>query len=297
MNGYQLRILARHGYSARKPCRSADVCPSLSLTNLFGATPAQRPAQVSRLLQALPRNFAEAVVSPDRQTGTIAFLVRSMPLSKQRDLIDDMRSQLDPPKGVEAELAGPPVLAAEARSDMQSSRRLLAIGGVMAVLAVLLMSLGSFRAALGPLIPVAGATGWAGLVAYVSGIPLNALSVVLPVVTVAVTAGLGLIVSDLYRKDRERGLAPDAALGRAYDLVRWPLFACAVVTIAGFAALAPSDFRMLRDFGIVGVADLVVVLAASALVLPAALIWVEQAAPIAVPRTLPLVARRARRES
>jgi len=297
MNRYQGRILARHGYSARKPCRSAELCPSLSLTNLFGATPAQNPAQVNRLLRALPRNFAQAVISRDGHTGTIAFLVRTMPISKQRKLIDDMRSQLDPPEGVDAELAGPPVLAAEARSDMQSSRRLLALGAVMAVFAILLMSLGSFRAALGPVIPVALATGWSGLVAFVSGVPLNALSAVLPALVAAVTAGLGLILSDRYRSDRARGLTPDSLLARTYELSRWPLLACAAVAIAGFAALVPSDIRMLRDFGIVGVADLVVVLAAAALVLPAALIWVEQAAPVALPRTLPLVARRARRES
>jgi predicted RND superfamily exporter protein len=297
MNQYQRRILARHGYSAKKPCSAADVCPSLSLTNLFGATPAQRPSDVRRLLQQLPRNFEEAVISPERETGTIAFLVRAMPLSRQRDLIDDMRAQLDPPKGVSAELAGPPVLAAEARSDMQSSRRLIALGGVMAVLAVLLMSLGSFRAALGPLLPVAAATGWAGLIAYLSGVPLNALSAVLPVVVLAVTAGLALVVSDRYRRDRASGLASEAALARAYGLVRRPLLACAVVATAGFAALVPNDFRMLRDFGIVGLADLLIVLAASALVLPAALVWVEQISPLRLPRITPPVARRARRES
>jgi hypothetical protein len=59
----------------------------------------------------------------------------------------------------------------------------------------------------------------------------------------------------------------------------------------------PSDIRMLRDFGVVGVADLVVVLAAAALVLPAALTWAEQAAPATLPRMLPLAARRARRGS
>jgi uncharacterized protein len=297
MNGYQRRVLGRHGYSAKKPCRSAEVCPSLSLTNLFGATPAQKPAQIQSLLRALPRNFAEAVISPDGRTGTISFLVRDAPISKQRELIDDMRSQLDPPKGVEAELAGPPVIAAEARSDLQSSRRLVALGSVMAVLAVLLMSLGSFRAALGPVIAVALATGWAGLVAFVSGVPLNALSAVLPALVVAVTAGVGLILSDRYRHDRARGLAPDRALVRAHELLRWPLLSCAVVTVAAFAALVPSDIRMLRDFGIVGVADLLVALAAAALVLPSALIWVEQAAPITLPRTFPLVARRVRRGS
>jgi hypothetical protein len=195
----------------------------------------------------------------------------------------------------------------------------------MGALAVLLMSFGSFRAALGPVIAVALATGWSGLVVFVSGIPLNALSAVLPALVVAVITGFGFVLSARYRRDRAGGLAPDSAVARAYELMRWPLLACAVVAVAGFAALVPSDIRLLRDFGVVGAADLAVVLVAAALVLPAALIWAEQVAPVTLPRTrneatrlarklgarvrtrtatfgrrlrrLPIAARRARRES
>ena len=52
--------------------------------------------------------------------------------------------------------------------------------------------------------------------------------------------------------------------------------------IAGFAALAASDIRMLRDFGIVTVVDLTVSLVGVMLVLPAALIWAEQHGPFAM---------------
>jgi predicted RND superfamily exporter protein len=49
-----------------------------------------------------------------------------------------------------------------------------------------------------------------------------------------------------------------------------------VTAIAGFAALAATDIRMLRDFGLVTVADLAVALAGVMLVLPAALVWAEE---------------------
>jgi predicted RND superfamily exporter protein len=48
-----------------------------------------------------------------------------------------------------------------------------------------------------------------------------------------------------------------------------------VTAIAGFAALAATDIRMLRDFGLVTVADLAVALIGVMLVLPATLVWVE----------------------
>jgi predicted RND superfamily exporter protein len=49
-----------------------------------------------------------------------------------------------------------------------------------------------------------------------------------------------------------------------------------VTAIAGFAALAATDIRMLRDFGLVTVADLGVALIGVMLVLPAALVWAEE---------------------
>ncbi len=54
------------------------------------------------------------------------------------------------------------------------------------------------------------------------------------------------------------------------------MLASGVTAIAGFAALAATDIRMLRDFGLVTVADLAVALAGVLLVLPAALVWAEE---------------------
>ena len=52
--------------------------------------------------------------------------------------------------------------------------------------------------------------------------------------------------------------------------------ASGVTAIAGFAVLAASDIRMLRDFGILTVVDLSVSLLGVMLVLPAALVWASR---------------------
>jgi uncharacterized protein len=147
------------------------------------------------------------------------------------------------------------------------------------------MAHGSFRPVLGPIVLAAFATGWTALVVYLLGIPINALSAALPALAVAVTGGLGFLVSDRYRRGRDDGLGPDAVLARGYRAMRTPLLASTAAAIVGFAALAPSDMRMLRDFGVDGAIAFAVVLAASTLVLPAALVWAELAAPVALPRT------------
>ena len=66
------------------------------------------------------------MITPNRQNATLAFGIRLMPLAKQQRVIDYMRSQLHPPPGVSAQLAGLPVLAAQANDALSSLvRRLL----------------------------------------------------------------------------------------------------------------------------------------------------------------------------
>ena len=66
------------------------------------------------------------------------------------------------------------------------------------------------------------------------------------------------------------------ALRRAYARTGAAVLASGTTAIMGFAALIPSEIRMLRDFGFVTVVDLGVALAGVMLVLPAALVWAEQ---------------------
>jgi uncharacterized membrane protein YdfJ with MMPL/SSD domain len=54
------------------------------------------------------------------------------------------------------------------------------------------------------------------------------------------------------------------------------VLASGITATAGFAALAFTDIRMLREFGLVTVVDLAVALAGVLLVLPAALVWAEE---------------------
>ena len=42
MSSYQRRVLRQNGFRAGRPCREADLCPALSLTNLFGVGQAER---------------------------------------------------------------------------------------------------------------------------------------------------------------------------------------------------------------------------------------------------------------
>jgi predicted RND superfamily exporter protein len=279
MGDYQQRLLKRHGFSDKRGCGAATLCPAFSLTDILatqGKTPTHQ--QVTALLDAVPAYFSQAVITPDRTMANLAFGIRLMPLSKQKAVVDDMRAQLDPPPGVKAELAGLPVLAADANAKVASTWRRFAtlVAGLLAVALVLLAALRAPRRALVPLVPIALATGWSALVLFALRIDLNPMSVTLGALVIAISTEFSVLLSSRYRQERAAGAGPARAIELTYASTGAAVLASGATAIAGFAALIVSDIRMLRDFGIVTVVDLTVSLVGVLLVLPAALIWAEQ---------------------
>jgi hydrophobe/amphiphile efflux-3 (HAE3) family protein len=279
MTSYQGALLRRYGYSEKRGCGKAELCPAFSLPDLFGKNGAKTEAQITQLLDAVPSYFSQGVITADRRTATMAFGIRLMPLDRQKDVLDTMRAGLKPPPGVTAQLAGLPVLAADANAAVASPwRRLLTlVASLLAVGLVLLLALRSWRRALVPLVPIALATGWSALLLFAIRVPLNPMSVTLGALVVAISTEFSVLLAERYRGERAAGLEPAAALERTYRSTGAAVLASGVTAIAGFAVLAVSDIRMLRDFGAVTVVDLTVSLLGVLLVLPSALVLGETA--------------------
>jgi predicted RND superfamily exporter protein len=280
MTDLQQRVLAAQGYKAGDTCEQKDppdLCPALSLTDLFQNPVAQQSAPA--LLDAVPAYFSQAVVTRDRRTATMAFGIRFLPLDRQQAMIDDIRSKLrNPPPGITAEVAGLPVLAAEANGKLASDWRRFGtlLAGLAAVFLVLLLLRRKLSEALVPLIPIALATGWSSLVLLVLQIPLNPMSATLGALVIAISTEFSVLLSARYRQERRAGANTEEALERAYSSTGAAVLASGATAIAGFAAVIASDIRMLHDFGAVTVIDLTVSLLGVMLVLPAAIVWAEQ---------------------
>jgi predicted RND superfamily exporter protein len=294
MTRFQERVLTQHGYkpgggsSCQQKVNAPELCPALSLPDLFrSGVPNQ--AGVRALLDAVPDYFSQAVVS--RAAGTrkpkvanLAFGIRLMPLDRQQQVIDDIKSaiadtKLKKPKGVDAEVAGLPVLAAEANAKLSSPwwRLLTLIGSLVLVFGVLWLLAGrKVGHALVPLVPVALASGWSGAILFAIRIPLNPMSVTLGALVVAIATEFSVLLAARYREERERGVGPAVALERTYASTGAAVIASGVTAIAGFAVLIASNIAMLRQFGISTVIDLTVALIGVLLVLPAALMYAER---------------------
>ena len=296
MTSYQQKLLKRFEYGANRGCGEAELCPAFSLPDLFQRPPSTKK-QVTDLLDAVPPYFSQSVITPDRKTATLSFGIRLMPLERQQEVIDVMRDELDPPKGVDAQLAGLPVLAAEANSAVSSHwRRLLTlVAGLLAVFVVLRVALRDRRRALIPLIPIVLATGWSALVLFLLRIPLNPMSVTLGALVIAISTEFSVLLSERYRQERAAGHPVGEALVRTYRRTGAAVLASGATAIAGFAVLVVSDIRMLRDFGFVTVIDLAISLLGVLVVLPAVLVLAERGVELRMPKLpRPSIRRRAR---
>jgi uncharacterized protein len=287
MTDFQARVLERGGFSGDAPtCEAADICPAVALTDLFNAGGgAQTQAQAQALIDAIPPYFSQAVVSRDESgaigdTANIAFGIRVQPLDDQQSLIEGIRDEIGanggPPEGTEVDLAGLPVIAAEANADLDRSRYWLPLVGLLVVALALLALYRSPRRALVPLVPVLLATGWSSLLIAAMGVDLNPMSATLGALVIAIATEFSVLLSARYERERKAGLSVGEALRVTYERTGAAVLASGITATAGFAALAATDIRMLRDFGLVTVADLVVALVGVLLVLPAALVWAEE---------------------
>ena len=282
---YENGLLAHYGYLETRGCSHSTLCPALSLPDLFSTSSQATKTSsglsqslIDQLLAAVPTYFSQAVLTPDHREATLAFGIRLMPLARQQAVIDYMRSRLHPPAGVRAQLAGLPVLAAQANQALSSSsRRLLTLlAGLIAVGLVLTLVFRALGRALVPMIPIALATGWSALILYLIGIPLNPMSATLGTLVIAISTEFSVLLSERFRQERAAGNDLSAALARTYRSTGAAVLASGVTAIVGFGVLIFSNITMLSDFGFVTLVDLSVSLGGVLLVLPAVLALSER---------------------
>jgi hydrophobe/amphiphile efflux-3 (HAE3) family protein len=285
MAGFKKRVLEAGGFGGEDPsCLEAEICPGPALSD-FLVKGDEKPTarRIDATLTALSPYALRQVAPIDPKTGEvghqalISLGIRAQSLEDQQKLVDRVRDEIgEPPEGVEVQLAGLSVIAAESASDLSSSRYWLTLAGILLVGLALLLIYRSWRRALVPLVPTVLATGWASLLLWITGIPLNPMSAALGALTIAIATEFGVLLSGRFHEEREAGAGVDEALQRAYSRTGAAVIASGATAIAGFAVLIASDVQMLRDFGLVTVVDLAAALVGVLLVLPATLLLMER---------------------
>jgi uncharacterized protein len=285
MAEFKRRVLEDNGFKGEDPsCLRAEICPGPALSDFLirgGEKPTKQGIEAT--LAALSSYSLRQVAPIDPQTGKVgnrallSFGIRAQSLEDQQALIERVRDEIgEPPPGVEAELAGLPVIAAQAASDLSSSRYWVTLAGLAAVALALLAAYRSWRRALVPLVPAVLATGWASLILWITGTPLNPMSAALGALTIAIATEFGVLLVGRFHQEREAGMGVEGALSAAYARTGTAVLASGATAIAGFAVLIASEIQMLRDFGLVTVVDLGAALLGVLLVLPAILLQLDR---------------------
>lgn len=213
--------------------------PVVGVPNLFGFLGADpTPGQVDSAVALIPPYLSSSIVKPDRSAALLMYGVRLQDLGAQQRMLRDVTAALPPPPlGFKAEVVGLPVAAARGYQLLLDDRYLANLAGI--VIAGLVLALGlrrrwdAARAVAAALL----ATGWGLGVIWALGLALSPL-----------TIGLGSLVS-------VTGCEFVALLTEARRTARRWLWrsvgiACAT-SVLGYLALVPSRLWVVREFGLV----------------------------------------------
>ena len=187
------------------------------------------------------------------------------------DAIDRLRAAMaDLPAGT---VAGEPVMLRDGFAMLKRDGNLLGTASAVLAGAVLLASFRSLRWLVVPLAVVLLALWSTRGVLAVIGLKLTMVSTMLSamVTVVAIATVVHVIVE--FRRQREEGLPPAAALERTISILFWPVVGSIATDVIGFGSLIASRVGPVHDFGIMTSVGAVMVLVATALVVPFLALW------------------------
>lgn len=229
MTAAQQEIVRNHGDEAR-PALSAP-----TLLSFLGPTPT--PEQIRAGVRLLPPYLTGAVLRPDGDMAVLSFGVRLDDLDRLRALTDAIATELPPvPAGFVAEISGLPDVAVQGYELVSADRYLAGTAGLVAAALVLAVGLRHRRDAGRAALAAVLATGTNLFLLWVTGIPLNPLTVALGSLTAAVGCEFTVMTADAVR-------SRDPRLRTAVTLA-------ALTSGTGFAVLAFSGLAVMREFGL-----------------------------------------------
>lgn len=200
-----------------------------------------------------------AVVCVLAPAGTVAGVTRA-------DAIDGVRAAVaDLPGGT---VAGEPVMLRDGFAMLERDGNLLGTAAGLLAGAVLLVSFRSVRWVVVPLSVVLLALWSTRGALAVAGMRLTMVSTMLSAMVTVVAIATVVHVVVEYRRRREEGAAPQAALEGAIRLLFWPVLGAIATDVIGFGSLITSRVGPVHDFGIMTAVGAMMVLVAAALTVP-----------------------------
>lgn len=196
------------------------------------------PQQVEAGLDLIPTYISDAVITPDRSRLLMTFGLKLQSLTEQAQLLESVEQMTaDAPPGTDAEVVGLPVAAADSYQLISNDRYLPNLAGIAAAALVLTLGLRRRCDGLRAMAAALLATGWTiGLVALL-GVSLTPLSVAVGSLTTVTASEFYVLMADAHRR-RSRAMT---------RIVAW----AAITSGLGYLVLVVSSVSLLREFGLV----------------------------------------------
>lgn len=245
---------------------------SLATTPLGRRIVATDQSPTARRIVALLEGY---VVGPDRRTAAVACTLEppSATLVTARQQAVSRAETIDRLRGIMGEfssgtVAGEPAMLRDGFAMLEWDGTVLAWASVALTGGVLLFFFRSLRWVIVPMGVVLAALWLTRGVLALAGAQLTMVSTMLSaMITVVAIATVTHVIVE-YRRQRDAGLVPAAALQEALALLCWPICGAIATDVIGFGSLIASRVGPVHDFGVMTSIGAGLVLVAVGLVLP-----------------------------
>jgi hydrophobe/amphiphile efflux-3 (HAE3) family protein len=235
-----------------------------------------RASDVRAAYELAPEDIKTSTVNEPEGAQNLIFRYGDRTLDERRETVDQIRTSLRPPEGVNATPSGLAIVGVGLLENLEANRILLTYLAMLFVGLFLAIRLRSVVRSLLSLVPVAIAVGAASVIAYGLDLKLSPITAVGgPLIVAACTEFTSLILLR-YLEERRRGLWPRQAINVAAARTGRAFIVSGLTAISGVLVIATSSLPLLRDFGLIVGMNVAVALMSALVVLPPLLVWADQ---------------------
>ena len=236
-------------------------------------------ASISKALSLMPPDVKKQYIDDFGSTGVIRMTVVSTTTDQQISLLHRVQDDLSfrqPPAGMIAMLGGASQMTLSTFGSLTSDRlTMTAWGGLCVLISLFIVYKGDWVKAVVPVIAVTIVTGLSCIVMFLLQIKYTPLSVTLGALTIGIGIDFSILHMARYYEEKAKGHPPAEAMRIATAKIGNAIFSSASTVIAGFGALAMSNFSILSNFGLVTIIDFVLALTSAFVIMPPLLVAVD----------------------
>lgn len=223
------------------------------------------------LVDDLPESQRSMFINEKRNKGAIIINIKHMDTKELENFVADLGKDLDDAP-MDATVTGQSVLDVEMVEGLTSGRVKMTLLGIALVFLGLLAFYRNIFKAMIPVIPVILIVGMSGGIMYLLGLNYTPITATLGALILGMGTETTLMILERYLEEREAGKPKAEALNITVTRIGKATLSTELTTMGGFAVLIFSNFVILKDFGLMTVINVSLVLVSTFVVLPA-VIW------------------------